>query len=157
TGRREREVRRVMERSGRAPDGAKVHARRAGVRRLAGPQRREELALRRVLADDVPQIIAAVDGVVGPDRDPVRPGEVPFAPRLHEVAVAVEDDDRMLAAVEDEDPILRVDRNTGDLRPGKTRRQLVPAIIRVIAKFAAGLRGHGVLTSSGGSGNSSAI
>src|SRR5438105_271893 len=50
-------------------------------------------------------VVGAIHGVVGSDRDPVRPGELALAPRAEEPALPVEDDDRVLAAVEDVDPV----------------------------------------------------
>ena len=54
------------------------------------------------------EIVGAIHGIVGPDRDAVRPDEQALAPGSQKRAVAVEDDHRMLAAIEDKDAILRI-------------------------------------------------
>src|SRR5262245_27673946 len=104
--RRNREVGREVEWRAGVLHRPEVHARRAGVRWLAGrPQRRQRPAVGRELADDVALIVGAIDGIVRANGDAVRPGEETFTPHGEHIAVAIEDDDGMFAAIEDEDAI----------------------------------------------------
>ena len=85
-------------------------------RRLSGNAKLEQhLAVERAFAHEMAAIIREVDRVVGPHVDAVGAGILPLAPGAQEVAVAVEDDDRVLAAVEDVDVIVLVDADRADL------------------------------------------
>src|SRR5207253_7394960 len=73
-------------------------------------------------------VVRAVERLVGADGDAVGPvGELALAPRAQELARAVVDDDRMIAAADQEDAILRVDGHARDVAVLVPRRQLLPA------------------------------
>ena len=133
------EVGRVVERRAGAEDRAEVHAGGAGVGR--GPARAEgqqEDPVGRELLDGVVEVVGAIDGVVGADRDPVGAGEQAFAPRVEKPAVAVEDDDRVLAPVEDEDAVAGIDRDAGDLDEPPAVGQRAPALADLQGKGSSG-------------------
>src|SRR5436305_1749146 len=118
--------------------GAEINACSAGVGRLTlETKRHQQPAVRRELMRDVSQIIGAVDRIVRPNRDAVRPSEEPFTPRSEKVAVAIEHDNRVFAAIEDEHAILRVSGNAGDFGPGNLSRQPMPAIVGLVPVSAA--------------------
>ena len=127
--RRHGDVGRVVERRAGALDRAEVEARGAGV--AAGlplvPSVEEQLARGRELADRVVEVVGQVDRVVGADGDAVRPREQPLAPGAQELAVPVEDDDRMLAAVEDVHAVARVDGDADGLDEAPAGGQPLPA------------------------------
>jgi len=64
------------------------------------------LALRRELAHGVVEIVGEPHHVVGVDGDAVGATDHALAPRAEEVAVAIEDDDRVLAPREDKRAVL---------------------------------------------------
>src|SRR6185295_7031551 len=74
------------------------------------------------------EIVGQPHHVVGVDGDAVRAADHALAPRAQEVAVAVEDDDRVLAPVEHERSILLVHRHARHLVIGPAVRQLAPAL-----------------------------
>ena len=59
-------------------------------------------------------VVGEKNRLVGADGRAVRPFENPVAPRAQKIAVAVEDDDRMLAPRETVDLIFRIDCDRGD-------------------------------------------
>jgi hypothetical protein len=121
------------------PDRAKVDTRRAGVGRdSTRTECHQQRPVGRKLSDGVVEIIGAIDGIVWPDCDAVWPSKHAFAPRRNERAVAVEHDQRVLAAVEDEYAITRVRRNGGNFGPTPTGRRLRPAIYCLVTKRARG-------------------
>src|SRR5215831_18006983 len=71
---------------------------------------KQELALRGELTDRVVTIISAIDGVVRADVDGMGPArEEPFTPRTQEIALTIENDNRMLTACDQVDIVLGVD------------------------------------------------
>src|SRR5262245_41034611 len=106
------QVRRVVKWPCPLANRAEVDARRPGIRRLARrAERGQEPPLGRELANAMSRVVGAIDRVVGSNADPVRPREQTFAPRADEGAILVEDHDRMVAAVENKNPIAAVDGN----------------------------------------------
>ena len=102
----------------------------------------QDLAAQRAFAHGVVAVIGAVQGLVRADMQPVRPVEQVFAPRIQQIAVAVEHHHRVLAAIEDIDPVLRVDRDRRDILEGPALRQfrpvgLHPVCVSAIADDAA--------------------
>ena len=70
-----------MERRARVPHRAKVDACRAGVRRLPlDAECHQHPAVGGELVNHVTEVVRAIDGIVGADRDPVRAGEEAVAP-----------------------------------------------------------------------------
>ena len=84
------------------------------------------LAVQCAFAHGVVAVIGAIQRLVRADMQPVRPVEQVFAPGIQQVAVAVEHDHRVLAAIEDIDPVLRVDRHRRDILEGPAGRQFRP-------------------------------
>ena len=80
------------------------------------------------MADRVVAVIGQPDRVVGRHEDAVRAAKHPLAPGAQEIAVAVEHEHRVLAAIEGVDVVLRVDADRGDigveLLPGGSFAQL---------------------------------
>ena len=125
----------------------------AAVERLAAHKRRgpprnadfeQYLAAERAFAHGVVAVIGAVQRLVRADMQPVRPVEQVFAPGIQQVAVAVEHHHRVLAAIEDIDPVLRVDRDRRDVLEAPALRQfrpvgLHPVCVSAVADDAARL------------------
>ena len=110
---------------------------------VIGAEGHEELAVGVVFADDVQAVVDAEDGVVGGDVDAVGTGaELAFAPSAQEVAVAVEDDDGVLAAVEEVDIVLGVDGDTGDIDEAPVVGDLGP-VVDELKSQGAGTYGGG--------------
>ena len=118
----------------------------AAVERLAAQERRglvghadgqQHLALGGDLADRVVAVVGAVEVVVAVDMDAVGAAEQAFAPRAQEVAVAVEHHHRMLAAIEDIDAVLAVDRHRRDVAELPAVGQLGPVLDHAITMLAA--------------------
>ena len=98
------------------------------------------------MPDRVVAVVGQPDRVVGRHVDAVRAVEHPLAPGAQEVAVAVEHDHRVLAAVEDVDVVLLVDPDRGDVGVElPPRRQLRPVVDDLVAVGArAQYDRHGV-------------
>ena len=82
-------------------------------------EREQQLAFRRVVADDVVAVVGEPDRVVGADMDRMRPLELALAPRAEESARAIEHHERVRAAVEDVDIVVAVDAEPGDVAEGQ--------------------------------------
>ena len=134
--RRDREVRRAVERASGPRDAPGALAVVAGRgRRVHGPERHEELPVRRELPHGVVAVVRAVEHLVRADGDAVGPvGKLASAPGAQELARAVVDDDRMIAAADQEDAILRVDGHARDVAVLVPRRQLLPAWDHLVAQ-----------------------
>ena len=84
-------------------------------RRLAGhAQLQQNFAVERDLADEMPAIVGQEHRVVGRHMDAVRSRVLALAPGAQEVAFAVEDHHRMVAAIEDIDIVFAVDTDPAD-------------------------------------------
>ena len=106
-------------------------------RRFAGNADLEQhLAVERALAHGVVAVVGAIDGVVWPHVDAVRAMESALAPRFDEVALAVEHDHRVLAAVEDVDAVLAVDADGSRIAELPTIRQLGPILGRLVGELS---------------------
>ena len=92
----------------------------------------QEFPVRGELPDRVVQIVRQPQRAVGADGDAVRAPKRAFSPRPHERPVAIELDDRMLAAVEHPHVIALIDADAGrfDVRPAL--RQASPVLDRPI-------------------------
>ena len=106
-------------------------------RRLAGDaEGQQDLAFERALADRMVAVVGQPDRIVGRHEYAMRAGEQPFAERAEEVAVAVEHDHRMLAAIEDIDIVMLVDADAADFLERPARRKFRPVLygfVRVVA------------------------
>ena len=81
-------------------------------------------------------VVGQEQAVVRGDVDAVRASDRPLTPRAQERAVAVEDDDRVLAAVEDVDVVLRVGGHAGHLDIAPAGRERAPVRIRPVSVVA---------------------
>ena len=90
----------------------------------------EQLALRRELPGGVMQVVGEPDGAVGADVDAVGAPNLSLTPRAQELALAVEDDDRMRTPVEDPHVVLRVDGDARGLDVGPALGQATPTFHR---------------------------
>ena len=81
-------------------------------------------------------IIGAIEIVVGIDVQPMGAAEQPFAPAGDEIALAVEHDHRVGAAIEDVDTVLAVDRDGRDIGEIPTVGELRPVFRHAVAMFA---------------------
>ena len=81
-------------------------------------------------------VVGAEDRVVGHHVHAVRAREHAFAPRAQEVALAVEHDHRMLAAVERIDVVVAVDADGGDLVERPSIGEPAPAFLDTIPVLA---------------------
>ena len=90
------------------------------------------LPRRSPLLDDMVIIIGEVQIVVAVDEDAVRTVELARSPRLEEVAFGIEDHHRPVAAVEDVDTVLRIDRHRRRLFKRHRMRQLRPVRYRLV-------------------------
>src|SRR5215472_1606551 len=124
--RRQRSVRAAVE---RLP--AHIRRRRAGDADLE-----QELAVGRGFAHEMAAVVGKVERIVGPHMDAMRPRVLAFAPGAQEIAVAVEYDDRVLAARERIDIVLAVDPDRGDLLERPAVRELRPILDDAILKVA---------------------
>ena len=100
-------------------------------RRLAGDaDRQQHLAVEGALADRVVAVVGQPDRLVRRHVDAVRPREDALAPGAQQVAVAVEHEHRVLAAVEGVDVVVLVDADRRDigveLHAGRQFRPIVP-------------------------------
>ena len=110
-----------------------------GLRRLVGgPDRHEELALRRELRDRVPAVVGTVHGVFRPDEDAVRPPAEEATPEgTQEVPVPVEDHHGMIdIAGEGEDLVAGVDRHAWRFHKVDAVGQLHPIDDRLVTKVS---------------------
>ena len=64
----------------------------------------------------------------GPIVNAVRPDEQAFAPGAQKLALAIEHDDRMLAAIEDKDVARRIGGHAGDFDEAPVRRAIAPSL-----------------------------
>src|SRR5262245_40082497 len=95
------------------------------------------LAVQCELADSMVAVVDTPDRVIRGDVNAVRPDEISLAPRLDELAVAVEDDNRVLTPVEHVHVILAVRRYRDDFSITPASRQLFPFRKGFVAELAA--------------------
>ena len=118
---------------GAAPEGFAAHERRG----LSGhPDREQHLAIQRALAHGVVTIVGQVERVVGTEMDPVRTVKDPVAPGAQIIAVAVEDDQRVFAAVEHVNLVPAIDGHRGDIAQAPAERQLRPVVDNAVRELA---------------------
>src|SRR2546425_2651220 len=98
---------------------------------VGAAQGHQQLAIQGELLDGMESIIHAVDRVVGAGVDPVRPlAEQALAKRSQDVAITIEDDDRMFTPVEDVHVVLAVHRDASYVDERPPFRELLPALHR---------------------------
>src|SRR5215510_12231980 len=94
---------------------------------------KHELALRGELADRVVAIISTVDGVVRAKVDGMGPArKEPFTPRTQEIALTIENDNRMLAACNQVNIVLGVDIDSCHFDIAPAFWELAPVLHRFI-------------------------
>src|SRR5258706_9318088 len=126
---------------GTAVEGLAAHERRRLVRDADGQQ---PLAVGRALAHRMVAIIGAIEIILGVDVQTMRAVEQAFAPACDEIALAVEHDHRVGAAIEDIDAVLAVDRDRCDISEIPVLRQLRPILHHAVAVFARAENGRHV-------------
>src|SRR5262245_13476261 len=129
------QVGRPVERSAGSRHRAGVLTVVAGIRGfIHGAQREQQLALGRELAHGVIAVVGAVQHLVRPHRDAVGAvGELTLPPRAQELALLVVDDDRMIAAADQEHAILAIDGDPGHVAVDVPGRKLLPALDDLVA------------------------
>src|ERR1700687_2155816 len=80
-------------------------------------------------------VIGAVELIVSVDVQPMGAAKQAFAPASDKIALAVEHDHRMGAAIEDVDTVLAVDRNGSNVGEIPAVRQLRPVLRHAVAIF----------------------
>ena len=137
-GEPDRQIRRAVEGAAGPRDVDGVLAVVAGVGgRVHRPERHQQLAVRRELAHGVVAVVRAVEHVVRADGDAVSPvGELALAPGAEEPAAVVVDDDRVVAAADQEDPIFGVDRHSRHVAVLVSGRKLLPPLDDLVAQRA---------------------
>src|SRR2546428_2529434 len=137
--RRDREVRRPVEGRTAPRDRADALAVVARVGWAAArPEREQELAVRRELSHGVVAVVGAPDRPVGRDGDAVRAHrEDAFAPRADEAAVALVDQDGMVAAPEEVHATAGIDGDGGHVAMREAGWQPLPGVDRGIRRNAA--------------------
>ena len=73
-------------------------------------------------------VVDDVDCVIGADMQAVRPYELAFAPGSQVSPLAVQDDHRVIAADQDEKPVVRVHAHICDLVEVPSFRQVPPGL-----------------------------
>ncbi len=112
-------------------EGLAAHIRR----RLVGyPDGQQHLAVEAAFAHRVVAVVGAVDRLVRPHMDAMRAIEETLAPGAQKFAVAVEDDHRVLAAIEDVDIVLGVDADPRNFLQRPAIGQSSPPIGNAIAE-----------------------
>ena len=135
---------------------------RAAVERLAavflgGLVRRadlqQHLAVKRAFAHRVVAVVGAVNRVVRPHVNAMRPLECTLAPGLYEIAFAVEHDHGMRTAIEDVDVVLSIATDRRHITECPTRGQIAPAFFDAKGEVAAADddAGHGGASGLGNS------
>src|SRR5262249_8891089 len=94
--------------------------------------------VRGEFADGVVEVVRTIHCVIRPNEKAMRAREQALAPGIQKRAVAIEDDDAMLAPREEEDTIARIGGDRRDLGPRHARRELCPSVVGVVAEIAAG-------------------
>jgi hypothetical protein len=85
------------------------------------------------VTDGVIAVVGAPQRVIRRDMDAVRAGEQALAPGSQEIAGAIEDDHRMLAAAEDIDVVAAIDTDRGDLAIGPSGGKRAPVLDHFVA------------------------
>src|ERR1043166_1167692 len=132
-------------------DRAVIDAGRPGVGWLAGRAKRlSRRAVGRKDTDAMAEIVAAKYGVAGADEHAMRPRESFVPPRTNRLSISFEDEDRLRSAQEDVDAVLGIAGDADRLAVRAGRRELGPALVHGVLKFAAAdaNRIHGYLRHS---------
>ena len=117
----------------------------AAMKRLAAHERRglprnadreQHLAVGRALSHRMVAVVGAVELIVSVNMQSVRAVEQAFAPARDEIAVTVEHDHRMGAAVEYVDAVAAADRDGGHIPEVPAVRQLRPVLDHTITMLA---------------------
>jgi hypothetical protein len=106
-------------------------------RRLAGHAELEQhLAVERAFAHEMAAIVGQIDRIVRPHMNAVSPRIMALTPGAQKIALAIEHQDRVFAAVEDVDIVLGVDPDRPDLLERPTVRQLRPILDDAVLEIA---------------------
>ncbi len=112
---------------------------------------KQDLAVEGAVADRVVGVVGQPDRVVRRHEDAMRARIDPLAPGAQEVALAVEDAHRVLAAVEGIDVVVLVDPDGGNIGVEfHPRRQFRPAVMDLVAEAVRAQHDrHGATSHSG--------
>ena len=99
-----------------------------GRRGAGNAERHQHLAVQGAAPDGVAAVVGEVEGLVRADMDAVGARVLSLAPGPEEIALAVEDDHRVLAPVEHVDPVLAVHRHGRDVPELPPVGQLRPVL-----------------------------
>ena len=119
---------------GAAVERLVAHERRRGA---GHAERHQHLAFQRAASDGVAAVVGEVERLVRADMDAVGARIFSLTPGPQEIALAVEDDHRVLAAVEHIDLVLAVDRYGRDIAKLPSVGQLRPVLDDPITVLAA--------------------
>jgi hypothetical protein len=119
--------------------GATIERLSAHIRRRFAGQAdlQEDFAVQGAFADGVIAIVGAIDCIVRPHVDAMRAGKDAVAPGPQEIALTVEHDHRMLAAVEGINPVPAIHPDGSDIAEDIALGQFSPAGLSPIRKRAA--------------------
>ncbi len=106
-----------------------------GRRLTRDPDGEQDLPVERALAHRVIAIVGEVDRVVRREVQPMRMLEDALAPGAQDIAVAVENDHRMVAAVKRIDIVVAIDAYRGDIVQAPIRGPFCPAFHRAVPEF----------------------
>ena len=125
--------------AGTVPCGCRVERFSAHVeRRLARhAELQQNLAVERALAHGMPTVIGENIDVVWRHVNAVGSRILAFAPRAQELALAVEDHHRVLAAIEDVDVVVTVDPDSAHFLERPALRHFRPVGVDPVPKIAA--------------------
>jgi predicted aminopeptidase len=102
----------------------------------------QHLALERALADGVVAIVGQPDRIVRRHEDAVCTREKSFSERAEEIAVAVEHDHRVFAAIENIDVVVIVYADAADFLKRPVWRQFRPVLHRFVCVCAVANDSH---------------
>jgi hypothetical protein len=97
----------------------------------------QHFAVERAFAHRVIAVVGQPDRIVRAHMDAVGPVEHPFAPGAQQIALGIEDRDRMLAAIEGVDPVLAVDADRRTVTQRDFLRHLRPILVDLEGVLAA--------------------
>jgi hypothetical protein len=97
----------------------------------------QHLAIGRTFANEMAEIVGAVKQVVFVNMQAVGARELPLSPGAQEVAVTIEHDHRMFAAIKYVDLVLAVDGDRRDVLEFPAVGQFCPVFDYLISVFAS--------------------
>ena len=108
----------------------------------AGAQSQQNVAVQRAFAHGMVAVVGAEDVAVGRHGNAVGAGKDALAPGLKEVAVLVEHNHRVVAAIEGVHVVVGVATHGGHLPEGITGGQLAPALLNFVGELTFSNSNH---------------